>query len=61
MVQSGACNGIDAIIRAGGQAGSTASEQKQKLLSNMFNQINGPGNAFSLDQTVNGAVSELIH
>ena len=59
MEQSGACTAIDAIIKAGGVTNPSAASQKQSLLSNMFDQINGQGNAFSLDTNVNGAVSEL--
>jgi len=59
MDQSGACRAIDAIIRAGGQTDPSPATQKQSLLSDMFDQINGRGNAFSLDSGVNAAVSEL--
>lgn len=61
MTQSGACQAIDAIIKAGGQTTPSAAQQKQALLSNMFDQINGQSNAFSLDSGVNGAVSGPIH
>jgi hypothetical protein len=60
MDQSGACRAIDAIIKAGGQTDPSPATQKQTLLSAMFDQINGQGNAFSLDSGVNGAVSELM-
>jgi hypothetical protein len=63
MDRSGACTAIDAIITAGAKAGGvnnpSAAAQKQSLLSDMFDQINGQGNAFSLDGSVNNAVSEL--
>ena len=63
MDRSGACTAIDTIIAAGAKAGGvnnpSAAEQKQSLLSDMFDQINGQGNAFSLDESVNNAVSEL--
>ena len=60
MDKSGACTAIDAIIKAGGVTNPSAAQQKQDLLSNMFDAINGQANAFSLDSTVNGAVSHFL-
>jgi len=60
MTQSGACQAIDAIIKAGGQTTPSAAQQKQALLSNMFDQINGQSNAFSLDSGVNSAKSLVV-
>ncbi|KIM75146.1 hypothetical protein PILCRDRAFT_827581 [Piloderma croceum F 1598] len=60
MDQSGACRAIDAIIKAGGVTNPSAASQKQSLLSDMFDQINGQGNAFSLDSSVNGAKKLVV-
>jgi hypothetical protein len=68
MDESGACSAIAALTdivvkatEASCQTGPSAAEQKRNLLSDMFNQINSPSNAFSLDTTVNTAVSELMY
>jgi len=62
MDESGACSAIAALTdivvkatEASCQTGPSAAEQKRNLLSDMFNQINSPSNAFSLDTTVNNA------
>jgi hypothetical protein len=60
MEQSGACTAIDAIIKAGGVTNPSAASQKQSLLSDMFDRINGQGNAFSLDSSVNGAKKLVV-
>jgi len=60
MDQSGACRAIDAIIKAGGVTSPSAASQKQSLLSDMFDRINGQGNAFSLDTGVNGAKKLVV-
>jgi len=60
MDQSGACRALDAIIKAGGVSNPSATTQKQTLLSAMFDQINGQGNAFSLDTSVNGAKKTVV-
>jgi hypothetical protein len=60
MDQSGACTVIDTIINAGGVTDPSAATQKQTLLSDMFDQINGQGNAFSLDNSVNNAKSKVV-
>jgi len=60
MDQSGACRAIDAIIKAGGVTNPSAASQKQSLLSDMFDRINGQGNAFSLDTGVNGAKKLVV-
>jgi hypothetical protein len=61
MGESGACNAIDGMITAGGRQSPSPAEQKRSLLSDMFDRINGAGNAFSLDEDVNRAVSEFVH
>jgi hypothetical protein len=67
MEQSGACQALKAITdatvqanQASGQTCDSSALQRQGLLSDMFDQINGQGNAISLDTTVNNAVSELM-
>ena len=67
MEQSGACQALNAITdatvqanQASGQTCDSSALQRQGLLSDMFDQINGQGNAISLDTAVNNAVSELM-
>jgi hypothetical protein len=58
--ESGACDAIKGIITASGAKVEEQVPLRKALLSDMFNQINGASNAFSLDAGVNNVVSAIF-